>query len=290
VNHDGSTEPISDGAASDAARAAEEAIGTAAENHYETAREEEESNQDEGDALEDLFPQNPEDQPLPGPLAGRFVTARLEDTNLTSSLQQVSVIDGKLIDGVRPLNYPHFAIKNKLLYQVIMKAGAPLELLLVPRPFISSVLQLAHSHMLGAHIGIDKTLERIKARFYWPGLKKAVEDFGRNCPDCQQVAPHPHHRNPLIPLPIISVPFSRIGIDLVGPLPRSSRGHQYIPVILDYATRYPEAIPLRTMATKGIARELLMLFSRVGIPDERQAICGLSHQGKQNTGPAVCQC
>ena len=57
-------------------------------------------------------------------------------------------------------------------------------------------------------------------------------------------------------------------MDLVGPLPKSSRGHQYILVILDYATRYPEAIPLRTMATKGIARELLLLFSRVGIPEE----------------------
>ena len=57
-------------------------------------------------------------------------------------------------------------------------------------------------------------------------------------------------------------------MDLVGPLPKSSRGHQYILVILDYATRYPEAIPLRTMASKGIARELVLMFSRVGIPEE----------------------
>jgi len=56
-------------------------------------------------------------------------------------------------------------------------------------------------------------------------------------------------------------------MDLVGPLPKSARGHQYILVILDDATRYPEAIPLRTMASKGIARELMM-FSRVGIPEE----------------------
>jgi hypothetical protein len=57
-------------------------------------------------------------------------------------------------------------------------------------------------------------------------------------------------------------------MDLVGPLPKSNRGHQYILAIVDYATRYPEAIPLRTMATKGITRELVMLFSRVGIPDK----------------------
>ena len=57
-------------------------------------------------------------------------------------------------------------------------------------------------------------------------------------------------------------------MDLVGPFPRSARGHQYILVIMDYATRYPEALPLRTMASKGIARELMLLISRVGIPDE----------------------
>ncbi|KAJ8344651.1 hypothetical protein SKAU_G00288440 [Synaphobranchus kaupii] len=158
------------------ARAAEEAA-------WETAREAEESPPvEEDDDLADLFPQNPNDQPVPAPLAGRFGTAQLEDANLTSSLQQVSVVDGKLLDG--------------------------------------------------------------------------------------QVAPRPHLRSPLIPLPIISVPFSRIGIDLVGPLPWSSRGHQYILVVLDYATRYPEAIPLRTIATKGIARELMLLFSRVGLPEE----------------------
>ncbi|KAJ8353788.1 hypothetical protein SKAU_G00213550 [Synaphobranchus kaupii] len=149
-----------------------------------------------------------------------------------------------------------------------MKAGVQQELLLVPHPFIPSVLQLAHTHLLGAHLGVEKTLERMKMRFYCSGVKKAVEDYCRSCPNCQQVAPQPHMRSPLIPLPIISVPFSRIGMDLVGPLPRSSRGHQYILVVLDYATRYPETIPLRTIATKGIARELMLLFSRVGLPEE----------------------
>ena len=69
------------------------------------------------------------------------------------------------------------------------------ELLLVPRPFIPSVLRLAHSHQLGAHLGVEKTLERIKARFYWPGIKKAVEDFCRSCPECQQVALSPESLN-----------------------------------------------------------------------------------------------
>ncbi len=42
----------------------------------------------------------------------------------------------------------------------------------------------------------------------------------------------------------------------------------YILVVVDYATRYPEAIPLRKATAKTIAHELFLLFSRVGIPTE----------------------
>ncbi|XP_042589350.1 uncharacterized protein LOC122138794 [Cyprinus carpio] len=49
---------------------------------------------------------------------------------------------------------------------------------------------------------------------------------------------------PLHPLPVISSPFRRIAMDIVGPLERSSAGHLYILVVSDYATRYPEAFPL----------------------------------------------
>lgn len=44
---------------------------------------------------------------------------------------------------------------------------------------------------------------------------------------------------PLIPLPIISIPFEHIGMDLIGPIPKSARGLDYILVILDYGTIYP---------------------------------------------------
>jgi len=73
---------------------------------------------------------------------------------------------------------------------------------------------------------------------------------------------------PLIPLPIVSTPFQKIVMDIVGPLPRSRNGHCYILVICDYAIRYPEAIPLRSIDTEHIAGELINVFTRVGIPKE----------------------
>ncbi len=40
----------------------------------------------------------------------------------------------------------------------------------------------------------------------------------------------------------MQVPFERIGMDLIGPLERSARGHRFALVLVDYATRYPEAV------------------------------------------------
>ena len=48
---------------------------------------------------------------------------------------------------------------------------------------------------------------------------------------------------PQVPLPIVSSPFEKTAMDIVGPLPRSRSGHCYILVMCDYATRYPEAHP-----------------------------------------------
>ena len=57
-------------------------------------------------------------------------------------------------------------------------------------------------------------------------------------------------------------------MDIVGPLPRSRLGNQFILVICDYATRYPEAIPLRSIDVVHVAEELIKVFARVGVPEE----------------------
>lgn len=47
-------------------------------------------------------------------------------------------------------------------------------------------------------------------------------------------------------IPVVAEPFSRMAIEVVGPSsPCSERGHRYILILIDYATRFPEAVPLR---------------------------------------------
>jgi len=70
-------------------------------------------------------------------------------------------------------------------------------------------------------------------------------------------------------MPVIETPFKRVAVDLIGEMfPASSRGHRYILTVVDYATRYLEAIALKNISTVAIAEALVSIFSRVGITEE----------------------
>lgn len=74
---------------------------------------------------------------------------------------------------------------------------------------------------------------------------------------------------PIVKTPLISEPFSRVNIDLVGPLsPPSKGGHKYILTLIDMATGYPEAVPLQDIDTVAVSEALLEIFARVRIPKE----------------------
>lgn len=57
-------------------------------------------------------------------------------------------------------------------------------------------------------------------------------------------------------------------MDFMGPLPRIPRGFRVLLIIVDYTTRFPEAIPLRSMQPPGVARALFPFFVRVGLLEE----------------------
>ncbi|CAM4682003.1 unnamed protein product [Caretta caretta] len=53
------------------------------------------------------------------------------------------------------------------------------------------------------------------------------------------------------------------------PLSKTTRlGKKYILVVVDFATRYPEAVPLASIEADTVAVAFLTIFSRVGFPKE----------------------
>lgn len=70
-------------------------------------------------------------------------------------------------------------------------------------------------------------------------------------------------------MPLIDEPFKRVAVDLVGPLyPVTDRSNRYILTLVDYATRYPEAVALSGIETERVAEALVDIICRVGVPQE----------------------
>ncbi|XP_023182633.1 uncharacterized protein LOC111606305 [Xiphophorus maculatus] len=115
------------------------------------------------------------------------------------------------------VNKNDFVIQNDILY----RQNGPIKQLVVPKAVRETVLKLGHSIPWAGHLGKHKTLARIKRCFFWPGLRKDVVQFCRSCPECQMTSARLPGKAPLQPLPVLSTPFQRLGMDIVGPVERS---------------------------------------------------------------------
>ncbi|XP_072169909.1 uncharacterized protein [Diadema setosum] len=142
--------------------------------------------------------------------------------------------------------------------------------IVVPKGYRTRLLEVAHDNLTAGHLGVGKTQQRLMQNFYWPGIFRDVAEFCKTCGPCQKCASQTRgiSRAKLVSVPVIGSPFRKIALDIVGPLPRSKKGNRYILVVCDYATRYPEAVPLPSIEAERVADELIRIFSRVGIPHE----------------------
>ena len=150
------------------------------------------------------------------------------------------------------------------------RQGVGTRVLVVPKRYRTEIVKIAHESLISGHLGIQNTLAKIQCQFYWPGIVEDVTRYCKSCDICQRTVDKGRvTKVPLGKMPLIEVPFQRIAIDLVGPFqPPSARGHRYILTVIDYATRYPEALPLKNISTVDVAEALLEVFSRLGFPLE----------------------
>ncbi|GFT20313.1 uncharacterized protein K02A2.6 [Trichonephila clavipes] len=76
-----------------------------------------------------------------------------------------------------------------------------------------------------------------------------IAEFVQTCKECQLRKPEKiGDRAPITPIVRPELPFEIVNIDLIGPIqPPSGRGHKYVLCMMDQHTRWPEAVPLRSL-------------------------------------------
>ena len=183
------------------------------------------------------------------------------------------------IMGLSNSQFAQFEVSKGILYRYHKTgSGVTTKQLMLPVALRNNVITLGHDSIMSGHLGIARTCERIRTNFYWPGLQSDVARFCKSCDVCQRCVPKGRvGKAPLQKMPIIGTAFQRISMDLIGPVsPPSERGNRYILTVIDYATRYPEAVALPSIDTERVAEALVQIYSRMGIPSEI-----LTDQGSQ---------
>ena len=151
---------------------------------------------------------------------------------------------------------------------------------LIPASLVPQVLNSIHSSTTGGHLGIFKTVEKVRERFHWPGFQEDVKLFINRCEQCQKRANPPKtHRHFLVEW-TPSYPFHHIGIDFMGPLPLSN-GNQHILLIGDHFSKWYEAIPLPDQTASSTATALLENWiCRFGCPHSIHSDQGRNFESK----------
>ncbi len=139
------------------------------------------------------------------------------------------------------------------------------------------VLKYTHDVKTSGHLGVLKTLSKIRQRYYWPGLQQDVRAYIAGCETCSR------RKGPTMsktaPMQIVrsGYPMERIALDILGEFPISENGNKYILVIADYFTKWTECCAMPNMEAATVAKILVNeVISRFGIPDRIH-----SDQGRQ---------
>lgn len=174
-----------------------------------------------------------------------------------------------------------FYYRNGMLHRgFVARNGTASQQVIVPRELRPQILALAHDQPMAGHLGATRTKHRIWQDFYWPFVSSDVKLYCKSCVTCQKTVDRGKVRPvPMVSVPVVGEPFDKVAVDIIGPVkPASDAKNRYVLVMVDFVTRYPEAVPLRDIEASTVAEALINMWSRVGFPKEV-----LTDQGSQFT-------
>lgn len=109
-------------------------------------------------------------------------------------------------------------------------------MLYLPDELRYDIVHEAHKDL--SHLGIDKTLSRVKENFYFPKMCEFITKYVNRCISClyfkipRKSAMYWH------PLEKGDTPFHTIHVDHVGPFVLTERENKYVLTIVDGFSKY----------------------------------------------------
>lgn len=185
--------------------------------------------------------------------------------------EELPSTDQRAREIVREAAHYYIDEKTKVLYRVVKDESSQIRKCrrAVPQALRKLLLTFYHDSMWsGAHMGRDKTYQKISKDFYFPDMYRYVAVYVQTCVICQRVK----DGRQVATAPLGSIPTTErwdiLSIDLWGPLPVTSEGNKYVLTVVDSFTKWARAIPIPNKKMETVAKALWRnVFSIFGMPN-----------------------
>ncbi|XP_068078506.1 heat shock 70 kDa protein 12B isoform X1 [Danio rerio] len=145
-----------------------------------------------------------------------------------------------------------FVLLDGVLYRKRQNGEVLTHQLVLPKEFRATVLRSLHDEM--GHMGIDRTLDLARSRFYWPKMAQEVEQKIKTCPRCVLHKAPPEKAAPLVNIRTTR-PLELLCMDFLS-LEPDRRNFKDILVITDHFTKYAVAVPTVNQKARTVAQAL----------------------------------
>jgi len=138
---------------------------------------------------------------------------------------------------------------------------------------INNIIRVYHDNM--AHCGLEKTIRGITTNYWFPSVRKKVENYLDNCLICLLANSAANSREGELQIADTpSQPFQVFHIDHFGPIQDSSNNFKHILVVIDFFSKYTWLFPTKSTGSKEAIKHLSYLFQNFNPP-----ICLVSDRG-----------
>ena len=167
---------------------------------------------------------------------------------------------------IRQVASRYWLSANRKLYRRSFRG--PYLLCLYPRK-VDELLAELHEGVCGGHAGGRSWAHRVMTQgFWWPKMLNDAAKYVRKCERCQKHAHLIHwpagHLNPISN----PWPFAQWGLDILGPFPRATGNRRFVPVAVDYFTKWAEAKALANIRDIDVKKFVWKnIVTRFGVPN-----------------------
>ena len=163
----------------------------------------------------------------------------------------------------------NYSLQNNRLFHRTVRDGKSYLRLCVPVKYRENLLKAYHDDIVSGHMGISRTLTKIRQRYIWPGMANDINAYVQACPSCQGRKGIPDKPAGFLQCIKVERPFEKVGIDLLGPFPISKQGNRMIIVAVDYLTKWVELQAIPTGKADDVSEFFVkQIFLRHGAPEK----------------------